>query len=212
MSLETLLIAVVAAVAAVAGVMVVRMRTAVHSALFLVLNFFCLAFLYLSLNAEFVAIVNVIVYAGAIMVLFLFVIFLINPTREEETDRPATSASGAGAGPAGAGSDRHPAGRWRAPSGNATTPATTTTNIAQIGVALHAPLFPSRTSLILLAAIIGAIVLPSARCAARPPTSQWWRDAAPISIYLLRARSCSPRASLASSCGRTRLSSLCASR
>ena len=87
MTIETLLVAVVAAVAAVAGVMVVLMRTTVHSALFLVLNFFCLAFLYVTLNAEFVAVVNVIVYAGAIMVLFLFVIFLINPTREEERDR-----------------------------------------------------------------------------------------------------------------------------
>lgn len=85
--IETFAVGFIAVVAALAGLMVVLTRTAVHSALFLVLNFFCLSFLYLTLNAEFVAIVNIIVYAGAIMVLFLFVIFLINPTREETSDR-----------------------------------------------------------------------------------------------------------------------------
>ena len=54
-----------------------------HSALFLVLTFFCLAGLYLLLNAQFIAAVQVIVYAGAIMVLFLFVIMLLNLEKEE---------------------------------------------------------------------------------------------------------------------------------
>ena len=50
----------------------------VRSALFLVLNLFCVAVLYLLLNAYFLAAVQIIVYAGAIMVLFLFVIMLLN--------------------------------------------------------------------------------------------------------------------------------------
>ena len=50
----------------------------VRSALFLVINLFCVAGLYLLLNAYFLAAVQVIVYAGAIMVLFLFVIMLLN--------------------------------------------------------------------------------------------------------------------------------------
>src|SRR5258708_33531548 len=62
-------------------------RTSVHSRLFLVINLFCVAVLYLSLNAEFLAVVQVIVYAGAIVVLFLFVITLLNPGQSETPDR-----------------------------------------------------------------------------------------------------------------------------
>jgi NADH-quinone oxidoreductase subunit J len=164
MSLETLFVAIVAAVAAVAGVMVVLMRTTVYSALFLVLNFFCLAVLYLTLSAEFVGIVNVLVYAGAIMVLFLFVIFLINPTREEERDRlPNQRALGIGLG--GALLVLVALIVWRAGGANLGTvpppmPAVES-NIAAVGELLYTKyLFPfEAASLILLAAIIGAIVL-----------------------------------------------------
>lgn len=55
----------------------------VHSALFLVWSLFCVAAVYLLLGAEFLAIVQVIVYAGAIMVLFLFIIMLLNLRRDE---------------------------------------------------------------------------------------------------------------------------------
>ena len=54
----------------------------VISALFLIVNFAALAGLYLLLNAQFIAVVQVIVYAGAIMVLFLFVIMLLRPEHE----------------------------------------------------------------------------------------------------------------------------------
>ena len=57
----------------------------IRSALFLVLNLFCVAVLYLLLNAYFLAAVQVIVYAGAIMVLFLFVIMLLNLGSPERT-------------------------------------------------------------------------------------------------------------------------------
>jgi NADH-quinone oxidoreductase subunit J len=53
-------------------------KNPVSSALFLVLNFFALAGLYLALEAQFIAVIQVIVYAGAIMVLFLFTIMLLN--------------------------------------------------------------------------------------------------------------------------------------
>jgi len=53
-------------------------KNPVNSALFLVLNFFSLGGLYLALEAQFIAVVQVIVYAGAIMVLFLFTIMLLN--------------------------------------------------------------------------------------------------------------------------------------
>src|SRR6188472_3628834 len=54
------------------------MRNPVHSALFLLLTFLCVAVLFVLRSAEFVAAVQVLVYAGGIMVLFLFVVMLIN--------------------------------------------------------------------------------------------------------------------------------------
>ncbi|HTX18594.1 MAG TPA: NADH-quinone oxidoreductase subunit J [Bacteroidota bacterium] len=69
---------VLAAVAAFAAVMMIFQRNPVNSALYLILNFFCLGGLYLTLSAQFIAMVQVLVYAGAIMVLFLFVIMLLN--------------------------------------------------------------------------------------------------------------------------------------
>lgn len=61
----------------VSAVMVITRRSAVHAALFLVLTFFCVAGIYIVLSAEFLAAVQVLVYAGGIMVLFLFVIMLV---------------------------------------------------------------------------------------------------------------------------------------
>ena len=66
----------ITAVAAALGLLIAR--NPVVSALWLILNLFCIAGLYLTLNAEFIAVIQVIVYAGAIMVLFLFVIMLLN--------------------------------------------------------------------------------------------------------------------------------------
>jgi NADH-quinone oxidoreductase subunit J len=67
-----------AGAAALCAVGVVAFRNAVRSALCLVLNFFLLAFLYFTLNAEMLGITQIVVYTGAIMVLFLFVIMLLN--------------------------------------------------------------------------------------------------------------------------------------
>jgi len=67
-----------ATIAALAAVGVVYFRDTVRSALCLVLNFFMLAFIYFSLNAEMLGITQIVVYTGAIMVLFLFVIMLLN--------------------------------------------------------------------------------------------------------------------------------------
>ena len=66
-----------AVVAIVAAVLMVSSKNAVHSALWLVLNFSAIAILYVILNAPFIAMVQITVYAGAIMVLFLFVIMLL---------------------------------------------------------------------------------------------------------------------------------------
>ncbi|MGH2568312.1 MAG: NADH-quinone oxidoreductase subunit J family protein [Bacteroidota bacterium] len=58
--------------------MVITRRNPVFAALYLILNLFCLAGIYLTLHAQFIAVIQVLVYAGAIMVLFLFVIMLLN--------------------------------------------------------------------------------------------------------------------------------------
>jgi len=60
------------------------MRNAVHAALFLVVNLFCVAVMYLLLDAPFLFAVQIIVYAGAIMVLFLFVIMLLGVDRGDD--------------------------------------------------------------------------------------------------------------------------------
>jgi NADH-quinone oxidoreductase subunit J len=70
-----------AAIVVFGAVGVVAMRQPVHSALFLLLSFFGVAALFITLNAEFLAAVQVLVYAGGIMVLFLFTIMLVNIRR-----------------------------------------------------------------------------------------------------------------------------------
>jgi NADH:ubiquinone oxidoreductase subunit 6 (subunit J) len=77
MSAELVLFLLAATVAIVSAAFMLTSRNAVHSALFLVLNFLCVAFFYLMLNAPFLAAVQITVYAGAIMVLFMFVIMLL---------------------------------------------------------------------------------------------------------------------------------------
>jgi NADH-quinone oxidoreductase subunit J len=67
--------------------MVVFSRNPVYSVLFLILTFFSISGHYILLNAQFLAAVNIIVYAGAIMVLFLFVIMFLNLNKENETHK-----------------------------------------------------------------------------------------------------------------------------
>lgn len=81
MELLTFLVTALIAIASAIG-LVVR-RNPLHGALFLVVNLFCVAVLYLLLRAEFLAAAQVIIYAGAIMVLFLFAIMILIPGRAE---------------------------------------------------------------------------------------------------------------------------------
>ncbi|ARS36498.1 NADH-quinone oxidoreductase subunit J family protein [Pontibacter actiniarum] len=66
------------------ALMVVISKNPVHSVLFLIITFFTISGHYILLNAQFLAAVNIIVYAGAIMVLFLFVIMFLNMSKESE--------------------------------------------------------------------------------------------------------------------------------
>jgi len=75
------------AFAIVSAVMVLISKNPIHSVLWLILVFFAISGHYILLNAQFLAIVNIIVYAGAIMVLFLFVIMLMNVKKDQEPQK-----------------------------------------------------------------------------------------------------------------------------
>ncbi len=77
MDAQMLVFLVLAAVGVASAAMVVTRRNPVHSALYLIVTFFDVAAVYVLLHAEFIAAVQVLVYAGGIMVLFLFVIMLV---------------------------------------------------------------------------------------------------------------------------------------
>ena len=66
------------------AVLVVSTRNTVHAVLFLVLNFLAVAALYILLTAQFLAVIQVLVYAGGIVVLYLFVVMLVNLKRPPE--------------------------------------------------------------------------------------------------------------------------------
>jgi NADH-quinone oxidoreductase subunit J len=75
---ENIITLVFASMAVGSAIMMVTRRNPITSALYLIVNFFSISAIYLMLRSQFVAIIQIIVYAGAIMVLFLFVIMLLN--------------------------------------------------------------------------------------------------------------------------------------
>ena len=87
MNLLEILFYVLSAFALVSAIMVLVSKNPIHSVLWLILVFFAISGHYILLNAQFLAIVNIIVYAGAIMVLFLFVIMLINIKKDSEPQK-----------------------------------------------------------------------------------------------------------------------------
>jgi len=76
--MELLFFYIFAGVALLSAVLVVTNKNVLHAALFLILTFFCVAAIYIMLRAEFLAAVQVLLYVGAIMALFIFTILLIN--------------------------------------------------------------------------------------------------------------------------------------
>ncbi|PJF22734.1 MAG: hypothetical protein CUN56_04505 [Phototrophicales bacterium] len=84
MSIEVILFLIIGSVSVLSALMMLISKEAVHSALYLILNFACIAILFLMLDAPFLAMVQIAVYAGAIMVLFLFVIMLLGADKARE--------------------------------------------------------------------------------------------------------------------------------
>ena len=84
MNITTLLFILLSVVAVGSAMMMMFSKSPVHSILWLIVVFFAISGHYVLLNAQFLAVVNIIVYAGAIMVLFLFVVMLMNLNSDTE--------------------------------------------------------------------------------------------------------------------------------
>jgi NADH-quinone oxidoreductase subunit J len=151
------------AVALLAGVQVIASRSPIHSAIGLVTSFLAIAGLYVLLHAEFVAAVQVLVYAGGIMVLFLFVILLANLRERAPLRLRLRVGLQAGAGFLAVGAMLAMASRGQLGAalagGGAADPGPG--NLQAVGTALFTEaLLPFEiASVLLLVAMVGAIVL-----------------------------------------------------
>lgn len=164
--LEPILFYLLAACILGFGVLVVTARNTVHGVLFLVANFLCVAVVYVLLAAEFLAIIQVLVYAGGIVVLYLFVVMLVNLRRPPEAapDRRRQARLGIGLAAAVLAeiaailvyTAGHPAG-VAAPEGSAAIRG----NTEVVGMLLYSDyLVPFElASVLLLVAMVGAILL-----------------------------------------------------
>jgi NADH-quinone oxidoreductase subunit J len=152
-----------ALVIAAASVLVVALRNPVYSVLALLIMFFHVAGLYVTLHAEFLAAVQIIVYAGAILVLYLFVVMLLNLRQDDRYHRQWPMAGAVGTTLIIEAIILTVMKDWTAPivaTGTETTVGGTT-NAGAIGDVLYSTyLYPFEVaSLILLVAMIGAIIL-----------------------------------------------------
>ena len=149
------------------AIMVVSTRDTVHSVLFLVLDFLFVAALYVLLNSPFLAVIQILVYAGGIVVLYLFVVMLVNLKRPPEAHQDPHRRTKLGLGLAAAvllelgaiagASYSSPAPAVAATAANIPV----TGNTEQVGWLLYTSyLIPFEiASMLLLVAMIGAIVL-----------------------------------------------------
>ncbi|MEX2270482.1 MAG: NADH-quinone oxidoreductase subunit J [Vicinamibacterales bacterium] len=96
--MDLILFYIFGAIAVLASLLVVGQRHPMYSVLLLIVSFGALAALYIMLDAPFVAVTQIIIYAGAIMVLFLFVVMLLNAHREDDALAPPPPMFG-GPGP-----------------------------------------------------------------------------------------------------------------
>lgn len=147
------------------AMLVISTRDTVHSVLFLVLDFLFVAALYVLLSAPFLAVIQILVYAGGIVVLYLFVVMLVNLKRPPEAHQDPHRRTWLGVGLAGlvlaelAGIATYTAVRPAPAAAQAVIPVSG--NTEQVGWLLYTSyLIPFEiASMLLLVAMIGAIVL-----------------------------------------------------
>jgi NADH-quinone oxidoreductase subunit J len=149
------------------GVLVITARNTVHSALFLVANFLCVAVVYVLLAAEFLAVIQVLVYAGGIVVLYLFVVMLVNLKRPPEDHQAPQRRGWLGFGLSAVVLAQLGAIVVWGGAGGAADPGTmqdtdlAINNVERIGMLLYTDyLVPFEVaSMLLLVAMVGAIIL-----------------------------------------------------
>ena len=159
-TIQTILFWLFSIIGIAGGLGLIFNRAPVYAALSLILNFFSIAGLYLSLNAYFLAAIQILVYAGAIMVLFLFVIMLLNLQREEMKVFHFDAYKGI-AFILGLGFIAEMLFVFKSFSENGLTKDFAFSNVENIGEKLMTDfLFPfEMISVVLLAALIGAVVV-----------------------------------------------------
>ncbi len=158
---------IVAAVAVAAAIGVIAARNAVHSVLWLVVHLCSLAVLYMTLHAEFLGLVQILIYAGAVMILFLFVLSLLsarsapNAAAWEQPRGQTGLAIAAAAVVAALVLVGAAVGNIAAPTQGAAGGAAAFGTVQTFGQALFGPyLLPFEgTALALLTAIVGAVAL-----------------------------------------------------
>jgi NADH-quinone oxidoreductase subunit J len=152
-----------------ASLLLITRKNPIHSALFLVLNFLCVAVLYILLYSQFIAIVQVVVYAGAIVMLIVFVIMLLDLEVELRSPLKFTYTKLVGGflamlfllGIFYAAVARSPTGK----TGASYTPENVTSNVKAVGEVLFTQyLFPFEiVSVLLVVAMVGAVILSKKR-------------------------------------------------
>jgi NADH-quinone oxidoreductase subunit J len=146
------------------GLMVITARSAVHSVVFLVLDFLAIAVVYVVLAAEFLAVIQVLVYVGGIVVLYLFVVMLVNQKRAPEAHHDPHRKSGLGVMLAAAVLAEVTAIVVYTASSPTASPVpalpVVSANTEQVGLVLYTDyLIPfEMASMLLLAAMVGAIL------------------------------------------------------
>jgi NADH-quinone oxidoreductase subunit J len=169
---ETVLFYVFAAAAVGASLLVIGQRNPIHSVLLLIGSFMALAGLYVLLEAPFLAVIQIIIYAGAIMVLFLFVVMLLNAPRETVPEDRARHILAHGPRRLGAGLGavllvELAWAIWRAGSAEGPDMAArgglpaAVSSVSEIGHALFSEyaLAFEVTSILIIVAMVGAVVL-----------------------------------------------------
>ena len=149
------------------ALLVVSTKNTVHAVLFLVLNFLAVAALYVLLTAQFLAVIQVLVYAGGIVVLYLFVVMLVNLKRPPEDHSAPQRRGWLGFALSGAVLAQLAAILVWGGAGGATDSSVAQTsdlavnNVERIGMLLYADyLIPFEVaSMLLLVAMVGAIIL-----------------------------------------------------
>jgi NADH-quinone oxidoreductase subunit J len=163
--MEVFLFWIFALVSVVCGVMVVWHRNPMSSAIYLVITMLCLAGFYALLNGAFVAVIQVLVYAGAVMVLILFVIMMVN-VPQESLQREGSTPAWIAAGVIGVLLVIRLAGLFRQVQPETLAqPGEEFGTIQEVGAHLFGPfVLPFElTSILLLVAIIGAVLLAKRR-------------------------------------------------